>query len=136
MTRFWITLEESVDLVERALIQMKGGEVFIPKIPSVKITDLPKVICPKNKLKFIGIRPGEKIHEVLCPRENAHEAIEFKNYFIIRPTIKIRNREINYIDYPDEKGKKVKDNFEYSSGTNKKFLSLNQIKESIKRFDD
>ena len=136
MTRFWITLKESVDLVEKALNAMKGGEVFIPKIPSVKVVDLPKVICPNNKIKFVGIRPGEKIHEVLCPSENSHETIEFKNHFIIKPSIKIRNREINYINYPGEKGERVNQNFEYSSGTNKNFLNLKQIKESLKKFDD
>ncbi len=136
MTRFWITLKESVDLVEKALNTMKGGEVFIPKIPSVKVVDLPKVICPNNKIKFVGIRPGEKIHEVLCPSENSHETIEFKNHFIIKPSIKIRNREINYINYPGEKGERVNQNFEYSSGTNKNFLNLKQIKESLKKFDD
>ncbi len=136
MTRFWITLKESVDLVEKALNAMKGGEVFIPKIPSVKVVDLPKVICPNNKIKFVGIRPGEKIHEVLCPSENSHETIEFKNHFIIKPSIKIRNREINYINYQGEKGERVNQNFEYSSGTNKNFLNLKQIKESLKKFDD
>ena len=136
MTRFWITLKESVDLVEKALNAMKGGEVFIPKIPSVKVVDLPKVICPNNKIKFVGIRPGEKIHEVLCPSENSHETVEFKNHFIIKPSIKIRNREINYINYPGEKGERVNQNFEYSSGTNKNFLNLKQIKESLKKFDD
>ena len=136
MTRFWITLDESVDLVEKGLSVMKGGEIFIPKIPSVKLVDLPKVICPKNKVKIVGIRPGEKIHEILCPVENAHEIIEFKNHYIIKPTIKIKNREINYINYPNEKGKKVQINFEYSSGTNKKFLNLKKIEESLKNFDD
>jgi UDP-N-acetylglucosamine 4,6-dehydratase len=136
MTRFWITLDESVDLVESALIIMKGGEIFIPKLPSVKITDLPKVICPENKIKFTGLRPGEKIHEILCPLESSHETIEFKNYFIIKPTIKIRNRNINYINYPNENGRKVEENFEYSSGTNKKVLNLKQIKSSLERFND
>jgi UDP-N-acetylglucosamine 4,6-dehydratase/5-epimerase len=136
MTRFWITLKESVDLVEKGLLIMKGGEIFIPKIPSVRVIDLPKVICPKNKIKIVGIRPGEKIHEILCPSENAHETIEFKNHFIIKPTIKITNREIDYINYSDEKGKKVAVNFEYSSGSNKKFLNPTQIKESLNNFDD
>ncbi len=136
MTRFWITLKQSVDLVEKALVAMKGGEVFVPKIPSVKIIDLPKVMCPENKIKIVGIRPGEKIHEVLCPLESSHQTIEFKEHFIIKPTIKIRNREIDYIKYPGEKGKKVDQNFEYSSGTNKKFLNLKQIKDSLKNFND
>ena len=136
MTRFWITLKESVDLVEKALNTMKGGEVFIPKDTFSQVVDLPKVICPNNKIKFVGIRPGEKIHEVYCPSENSHETIEFKNHFIIKPSIKIRNREINYINYPGEKGERVNQNFEYSSGTNKNFLNLKQIKESLKKFDD
>tara|TARA_B100001057_G_C22866513_1_gene956721 strand:+ start:488 stop:1555 length:1068 start_codon:yes stop_codon:yes gene_type:complete len=136
MTRFWITLEESVDLVQKALKVMKGGEIFIPKLPSVRVVDLPKVICPKNKVKFVGIRPGEKIHELLCPSENSEGTVEFKNHFIIKPSIKIKSRDINYINYPGEKGKKVKQNFEYSSGTNKKFLNLNQIRNSLKNFDD
>jgi UDP-N-acetylglucosamine 4,6-dehydratase len=136
MTRFWITLKQSVDLVEKALIIMKGGEVFVPKMPSIKVIDLPKVICPRNKIKIVGIRPGEKIHEILCPLENSHQTIEFNDYFIITPTIKIQNRKINYINYYGEKGKKVHKSFEYSSGTNKKFLNLNQIKDSLKNFND
>ena len=83
MTRFWITLDQGVDFVSKAFERMHGGELFVPKIPSVRITDLAKAIAPEKSLKIIGIRPGEKLHEVMCPKDDSHLTLEFKSHFVI-----------------------------------------------------
>ena len=105
---------------------MIGGEIFIPKIPSIKITDLAKAIGPNIKQKIIGIRPGEKIHEVLCPKDLAFYTYEFKNYYIIYPPI-LDEDKIKKLNVILKNGKKVSEDFEYSSGTNKKFLKGKEI---------
>ena len=87
MTRFWINLHEAVKFVESSFKIMVGGEIFIPKIPSVKIMDLAKAIDPNKKIKFIGIKPGEKLHEIMCPRDSSHLTYEFKKYYLIKPDI-------------------------------------------------
>ena len=105
---------------------MSGGELYIPKIPSVKITDLAKAMAPNLKQKIVGIRPGEKIHEIMCPNETAHLTYEFKDHYLINQSIKSeKNKKIK--NKIREVGIKVKANFEYNSGENK-FLSLEQIK--------
>ena len=104
-------------------------EIFVPKIPSFKVVDLASAVKSTNKLKFIGIRPGEKLHEIMCPKENAQHTIEFAKYFIIKPTIEFRNSIGDYdISKVGEKSKKVDINFEYSSGTNNHFLTVDEIK--------
>tara|TARA_X000000950_G_scaffold288490_1_gene405516 strand:+ start:2713 stop:3717 length:1005 start_codon:yes stop_codon:yes gene_type:complete len=132
MTRFYITLEQSVNFVLQSLELMKGGEIFVPKIPSIKITDLAQAIGPSKTKKIIGIRAGEKIHEVMCPRNSNGLTIEFNKFFIITPSISFEKKK-NYSNYKKLKGKYVNDNFEYSSGTNKVFLSVNQIKKELKK---
>ena len=133
MTRFWITLSQSAELVLNSFYRMSGGEIFVPKIPSVKITDLAKAISPSKKIKFIGIRPGEKISEILCSRDESINTVEFKDYYLLKPSIKFIDQKINYLINKDkEKGKLVSKEFEYSSTTNKKFLSLEQIRLFIK----
>ena len=133
MTRFWITLSQSAELVLNSFYRMSGGEIFVPKIPSVKITDLAKAISPSKKIKFIGIRPGEKISEILCSRDESINTVEFKDYYLLKPSIKFIDQKINYLINKDkEKGKLVSKEFEYSSSTNKKFLSLEQIRFFIK----
>jgi len=128
MTRFWITLDQAVDFVFMSFRNMIGGEVFVPKIPSVKIVDLAKAMAPNLKTKIIGIRPGEKIHELMCPNEHYHLTLEFKNYFKIIPSPDSLNSKKNFlIDNFGERGKKVSPDFEYSSGSNDNFLSINQI---------
>ena len=132
MTRFWITLSEGVNFVKESFQLMKGGEIFVPKLPSVKIVDLAKAIAPKHKIKIIGIRPGEKIHEIMCPSDNAEDTIEFKKYYCIKPSIKFSNTKTNYkINNKGEKGKFVNKNFEYNSGKNKHFLKINEIKKFL-----
>tara|TARA_S200000501_G_C20792152_1_gene730022 strand:+ start:460 stop:1473 length:1014 start_codon:yes stop_codon:yes gene_type:complete len=133
MTRFWITLNEGVMFVIKGFERMQGGEIFVPKIPSILITDLAKAMCEKTKLKVIGIRPGEKLHEVMCPSDDSHLTIEFKSHFVIMPTISFVNK-INYmINNLGEKGKRVKDGFQYNSKNNSVFLSVQQIKKLNKK---
>ena len=128
MTRFWITLPEGVEFVLKSMQRMFGGEVFIPKIPSIYITDLAKAMAPNLKQKIIGIRPGEKLHEIMCPSDDSHLTIEFKDHFVIKPTILFSDRPNNYlVNNIKEQGKLVKAGFEYNSYNNPKFLSINQI---------
>jgi len=133
MTRFWITLSEGVDFVIKSFQRMRGGEIFVPIIPSIKITDLAKAINPKLKIKIVGLRPGEKINELMCSVDESDQVIKFKNYFIILPSIKnfapVRNEYL--ISSLKEKGKFVNNNFEFSSGNNS-FLSIDEIKKKIK----
>ena len=132
MTRFWITLDEGVNFVINSFKLMIGGETFVPKIPSIKITDLAKAIAPNLNQKIVGIRPGEKIHELMCPRDSSHQTIEFKKYFVITPSIEMKHSFKTYkISKNGEKGKIVDKNFEYESGSNRDYLSINQIKKSL-----
>ena len=132
MTRFFLTLEESVYFVLKNIFLMKGGEIFIPKIPSIKITDLAKAVNPNAKLKFIGFREGEKLDEVLCPAESYNNTIEFKNYYLIYPVINYKKTDNYYLNILGEKGKKVSKNFYYSSNNNKAWFSINEMKKVLK----
>ncbi len=132
MTRFWITLDEGVQFVKDSINNMYGGEIFIPKIPSVKVIDIAKAINPNKNIKIIGIRPGEKLHEIMFSSDDAIRTLEFKNYFVVTPTIKFYERPYDFISNPKgEKGIFVKNNFEYSSHTNDNFLNVDQIKKII-----
>lgn len=134
MTRFIITIQEGIDFVIRALKEMKGGEIFIPKIPSMKILDLAKSFSEKKSINVIGMRPGEKLHEILCPKDSAHLTIEFKDYYIITPSILFYGKKNIFIkNNSGEKGKKVSTNFEYESASNSTFLSVNKIKIMLNR---
>ena len=127
MTRFWITLEQGVNLVIKTIYRMQGGEVFIPKIPSVRITDLANAMAPDKKIKLIGIRPGEKIHEIMCPEDMAHHTLEFHDHFVITPTISY-SALINYtINRLGEEGKNVEEGFQYHSGNNPHFLNTEEL---------
>lgn len=129
MTRFWITLEQGVELVIRSLEEAEGGEVFIPNIPSMKIIDLAKAIEPKCTFKTIGIRPGEKIHETLISEDEARKAKVFNGMYVILPQfIAKKNVEEKYKKYPS-----VPEGFVYRSDKNEKWLTLNEIREMIKR---
>lgn len=137
MTRFWITLEEGVKFVLNAMKEMMGGEIFVPKLPSVKIIDIVKAISANAKIKYIGIRPGEKLHEVMCPIDESHLTVEFKKYFLIKPTILFSDRKTNFLKNKfGEKGKMVPKNFEYNSKTNKNFLSIKDIKKFIQNYNE
>ncbi|MBF0216716.1 MAG: UDP-N-acetylglucosamine 4,6-dehydratase (inverting) [Candidatus Omnitrophica bacterium] len=126
MTRFWITLEECVVFLLKSLDMMQGGEIFVPKIPSVKITDLAEAIAPGCRLKNIGIRPGEKLHEVLIPEDEAHHTIEFKGMYAILPHFRSWGKNIKYAGY-----KKVKDGFRYTSQDNPEFLTVRELRRTI-----
>ena len=129
MTRFWITLEHGVDFVIKSFSRMHGGEIFVPKIPSIKIIDLALALDQTKKHKIIGIRPGEKIHEVMCPKEDYLNTLEFKDHFIIKPSVKVIDKNNNYkINKLKEKGKFVEKDFEYNSLNNNYYLDKKQIK--------
>ncbi len=134
MTRFWITLDQATNFVLKSFHIMKGGEIFVPKIPSIKIVNLMKAIEPQVKFRNIGIRPGEKIHELMCPSDSSFNTIEFKNFFVISPSTINKDQILKtYSNYLGEKGKKVPDGFEYRSDTNKDFLSDKEIKVLLKK---
>lgn len=131
MTRFWITLDEGVNFVIKNFSRMLGGEIFVPKIPSAKITELATAIAPDLPQKVIGIRPGEKLHEIMCPADDSHLTIMFKDHYVIKPAIQFL-QPIDYIENKmGEKGILVNQGFEYNSGTNPDFLSLSQLQELI-----
>lgn len=128
MTRFWLKLEDGVEFVLKNFQRMQGGEIFIPKIPSMRILDLAKAIAPDIPTKVIGIRPGEKLHEVMCPSDIYYETLEFADHFVIKPSTPFDG--INYTVNPlGEKGKSVPDGFEYNSGTNPHFLTVEELRE-------
>jgi UDP-N-acetylglucosamine 4,6-dehydratase len=126
MTRFWITLEQGVDFVINSFDLMVGGEVFVPKIPSMRITDIANAICPDCRLETVGIRAGEKLHEVMIPMDDARNTIEFDNYFVIKPAFRFFERR-----FLQEGGKELPDGFEYSSDKNEKWLSSDELKKMI-----
>lgn len=131
MTRFWITLPQGVEFVLQSFKRMHGGEIFVPKIPSSLISDLAKAIAPELPIKEIGIRPGEKLHEIMCPIDDSHLTLEFKDHYVIRPSITF----VAPVDYATnsigEKGHYVKQGFEYNSGTNPQILSVKELQEMI-----
>ena len=130
MTRFWITLDQGVQFVLNNLVRMHGGEVFVPKIPSIRIVDLASAMAPELKQTIIGIRPGEKIHEVMCPRDDFQHTLEFDNLFIIKPSITFANANQDYTTTAlGEQGKLVEPNFEYNSLNNPHFLSIEELVE-------
>ena len=130
MTRFWITLQQGVDFVLKNFERMQGGEIFVPKIPSVRITDLAKAMAPHLPTKIIGIRPGEKLHEVMCPADDSHLTLEFEDHFVIQPTIRFHNSEYDYgVNGLGERGQPVAQGFEYNSSKNSHFLNVKEIQE-------
>jgi len=130
MTRFWITLQQGVDFVLKNFERMQGGEIFVPKIPSVRVVDLAAAMAPELEQKIIGIRPGEKLHEIMCPADDSHLTLEFDDHFVIRPTIVFHNGNIDYAkNLIGEKGVAVPQGFAYDSGANKHFLNIEEIQE-------
>lgn len=127
MTRFWITIEQGVNFVLDCLGRMVGGELFVPKLPSMNIMDLAKAIDPLCKTEIIGIRPGEKIHEVMIPIDDARRTVEFDRYYIIQPDFPFWEKRNNHA------GKPVDENFEYNSGTNPWKLRVKDMKGIIKK---
>jgi len=127
MTRFWITLQQGVDFVLKDFARMKGGEIFVPKIPSVKISDLATAMAPALPHKIVGIRPGEKLHEIMCPSDDSHLTIEFEDHFVIQPTIRFSGDSDFSKNQIGETGRPVEHGFEYHSGTNPHFLTIPEI---------
>jgi len=128
MTRFWITLKMGVDFVIKSFYRMHGGELFVPRIPSVKITDVASAYAPGIPIEIIGIRPGEKMHEVMCPVDDAYHTYEFNDHFVIAPSIRFYRDDLSYeTNRINELGKLVSPGFEYQSGTNPDFLTAEQI---------
>lgn len=131
MSRFWISLDQGVELVIKALTEAKGGETFISKIPSFKITDLAQALLPGCEMPEVGIREGEKLHEIMVTREDSMATYEYDKHFIVYP----------HMDWWDESriqpgGKKIEQGFEYSSGTNEQWLTAEDIKELLKQVEE
>jgi UDP-N-acetylglucosamine 4,6-dehydratase len=127
MTRFWITLQQGVDFVLSTFERMKGGEIFVPKIPSVKIADLAAAMAPSLPLKIVGIRPGEKLHETMCPADDSHLTLAFGDHYVIRPSIQF-TEDVDFCENRrGEKGRPVEQGFEYNSGSNPHFLTVAEI---------
>ena len=131
MTRFWITIENGVEFSMQNIIRMKGGEIFVPKIPSVKITDLAKAYNDKIPIKVTGLRPGEKIHEVMVPRDSSHHALEFKDHYVIAPEFEFVKHKNFKINNKGETGKKLPHGFEYNSLNNPDYLKISAIKKKL-----
>ncbi|EGK8087623.1 UDP-N-acetylglucosamine 4,6-dehydratase (inverting) [Campylobacter lari] len=128
MTRFWISLEDGVNFVLNNFAYMHGGEIFVPKIPSMKIIDLAKTMAPNLAHKIIGIRAGEKLHEIMISSDDSHLTYEFKDYYAISPSIQFNNIDIDFsINAKGQKGKKVSNGFSYSSDNNPSWISQEEL---------
>ncbi|MEO0971499.1 MAG: UDP-N-acetylglucosamine 4,6-dehydratase (inverting) [Pseudomonadota bacterium] len=125
MTRFWLTPEAAVDVVLRALERMQGGEIFVPKAPSIRITELASAMAPDVPQRVVGRRPGEKLHEAMCPADDSHLTLAFDDHYVLQPSVRTTT------DYRTnglgEYGEPVPDGFVYSSGDNPEFLSLDDL---------
>ena len=132
MTRFWITLQQGVDFVLKNFMRMHGGEIFVPKIPSMYVTELAKALAPNLPHKIIGIRPGEKLYEVMCPADDSHLTLEFDNHYVICPTIQFAYKSNFTKNNLGEKGIPVAQGFEYSSRSNTNWLSSEKFLEMAK----
>jgi len=127
MTRFWITLERGVEFVLQSLEVMKGGEIFVPKIPSMKLVDLARVIGPDCELEIVGRRPGEKLHEVMVTEDDAQNTVEHDDFFTILPTISNWKQD----EGADNSGRACPEGFRYSSETNARWLTVSELEEMI-----
>jgi UDP-N-acetylglucosamine 4,6-dehydratase/5-epimerase len=131
MTRFWLTLEQGVQFVITCTEQMQGGEVFVPKIPSTRIVDLAQVIAPQAELVDIGIRPGEKLHEMLINEDEARTTVELEDMFVVQPSSAL------WFGYSwQDKGKILPDGYHYSSDNNPEWLTLDQIRDLVAPFEN
>jgi UDP-N-acetylglucosamine 4,6-dehydratase len=132
MTRFWITLKQSFHLVLFALRNMEGGEIFIPKAPSAKIVDFLDAMAPGTPREIIGIRPGEKLHEVLLTEQEARHSVEMGNYYVVLPEFLPKERFQKYFDF----GKKLESGFRYGSENNKEWLTIEEIKGLLENYQN
>ena len=134
MTRFWLTVRQGAEFVLKSFERMQGGEIFVPKIPSMKMVDFAKSMAPDLPIKFVGIRPGEKLHETLCPADDSYRTLEFEDHYVIQPSIQFTH-EIDFtVNLLKEKGKPVREGFSYTSEKNNQWLDkeslLNLLMES------
>jgi UDP-N-acetylglucosamine 4,6-dehydratase/5-epimerase len=130
MTRFWLTLEQGVRFVIHCTELMQGGEVFVPKIPSTRIVDLANVIAPDAELEVIGIRPGEKLHELLINEDEARSTLERPDMFVVTPTATLWQRDLTY------EGSPLPEGYRYASDTNPEWLSVEQIRQFVAPFEE
>lgn len=128
MTRFWITLEQGVQFVLDNLKRMHGGEIFVPKIPSMKVIDLAKAIAPECEIKIIGIRPGEKLHEAMIMEDDARHTLEFNSYFIIQPEFSFWKKKLV------REGQELPEGFAYTSDNNVDWLSMEELRELVETY--
>lgn len=129
MTRFWISLQDGVDFVLKNFARMYGGEIFVPKIPSIRITDLATAMTSTIPQKEVGIRPGEKLHEVMCPVDDSYHTYEYADHFVIAPSISFSSRSNDFTQNAlNESGELVEAGFEYNSYNNPHFMSDEEIK--------
>lgn len=135
MTRFMITLREGVEFVLKNFERMQGGEIFIPKISSMYMTELAKALAPELKHKIVGIRPGEKLHEIMCPADNSHLTLEFDDYFVICPSIQFSHKSDFTKNLLGEEGRSVEQGFEYNSGNNTQWLTHESFLEMADEID-
>ena len=133
MTRFFITLDAGVNFVLLNFERMYGGEIFVPKIPSMKMTELAKAIAPNLPQEIIGIRPGEKLHEIMCPADDSHLTLEFDDHYVIKPAIQFNNVVDFSVNRLGEKGSPVEQGFEYNSGNNSEWLTHEEVVEMIQK---
>lgn len=126
MTRFWLRLEQAVDMVLMALDVMQGGELFVKKIPSMRMVDLAQAMAPDMKMAEVGIRPGEKIHEVMITREDARNTEEFETHYVVKPSFGLCCSSKYKVC-----GTCVNDDFEYHSGNNKEWLTIEQMQKMV-----
>jgi UDP-N-acetylglucosamine 4,6-dehydratase len=129
MTRFWITLDQAVEFVIDCLEWMEGGEVFVPKIPSMHLTNLAAAVAPDAEWKYVGIRPGEKLHEVMVPPDDARNTIEYEDRYVIYPPFPFWNVEEYKARHPG--GVPMREGEMYSSDTNDRWLSIEQIRDML-----
>jgi UDP-N-acetylglucosamine 4,6-dehydratase len=129
MTRFWLTLEQGVRFVIHCTEDMRGGEVFVPKIPSTRIVDLAKVIAPDAEIEVIGIRPGEKLHEVLINEDEARSTLEREDLYVVTPAVPLWQRDLQY------EGRPLPEGFRYASDTNPDWLTVEQIRAYVAPFE-
>jgi UDP-N-acetylglucosamine 4,6-dehydratase len=130
MTRFWITLQQGADFVLDSLERLQGGELFVPKIPSMKVTDLARAIGPECQQKVVGIRPGEKLHEVMISEDDARQTLDMGSYYVVEPQFPWWSPD--YEAYSG--GRSVAENFRYSSDRNDRWLTPDELKEMIRPF--
>jgi len=131
MTRFWITLNQGVEFVLSSFGRMHGGELFVPKIPSSRIVDIATAVAPDLPTRIVGIRPGEKLHEVMCPKDDSHLTLEFSDHFVIQPTITFARHPRYAVNGLGEQGRAVAQGFEYNSGDNPHFLGVPELRRLI-----